>query len=107
MPTGMPMPAPRARLWDWAGWAFAVAEALDGWTGGVAVVGEGWELDGGVERDDEEEEEADEGVEVACGDDGVVEGVEDGEEVDDVGDDVDDDPAPDDVETALTTVMVE
>ena len=54
-----------------------------------------WELDVNVDSNDDEE--ADERVEAACEDDEAVEDV----------DGVDDDTAPDDVETALITVMVE
>lgn len=77
---------------------FAVAVGFDDLIGGVAVVGDVWELDVGVDSNDDEE--ADERVELACRDDEAVEDVEDADEVDD-------DTAPDDVETALTTVMVE
>ena len=75
----------------------AVAVGFDVWIGGVAAVGDVWELD--VSVDDNDDEEADERVELACEDDEVVGDVIDVE--------VDDDTAPDDVETALTTVMVE
>ena len=100
MPTGIPIPAPSATLLDFVGRGFAVAVESDGWITGVAVVGDVWELDVSVDCNDDEE--ADETDEVACEDDEVVE-VEDSEDVDGVGDD----PAPDDLETALTTVMVE
>ena len=70
--------------------------------GGVTVVDDVWEFEVGV--DCKKDEEADEAFEEeACGDDEVDEDIEDSED----SDEVDDDTAPDDVATALTTVMVE
>ena len=106
MPTGIPIPAPSATLEDCAGRAFAVDVGFDGLIGGVTVVDDVWEFDVGV--DCKKDEEADEAVDEAFGDDDVDEDIEDSEDIDG-SEDVDDvdDTAPDDAATALTTVMVE
>ncbi|KAL8791345.1 MAG: hypothetical protein Q9195_005964 [Heterodermia aff. obscurata] len=101
------MPAPSAMLWDCVGWGFGVAVEVEDLIGGRVVVGEVWALDESVDSDGDDE--AGERIETGCGDDEVVEEVEDSEDAEDI-EDVDDpgvDTTPDDVETALTAVMVE